>query len=77
MSPPGLIRTLLIVEFPPLTVIHLIDPPDLIAFEKIFAVLEKGLLAPTGPVQVVPGIADLTAAKSAVARMLSTIHKTK
>ena len=48
-----------------------------IAFEKVFAVLEKGLLAPTGPVQVVPGVADLAAAKAAVGKMLSTIHKTK
>ena len=46
-------------------------------FNKVFSILEKGLLAPTGPVQVVPGVADLTAAKTAVGKMLSTIHKTK
>ena len=48
-----------------------------IAFEKVFAVLEKGLLATTGPVQVVPGVADLAAAKAAVGKMVSTIQKTK
>ena len=47
-----------------------------IAFEKVFAVLEKGLLAPTGPVQVVPGVADLLDAKAAVGKMLSTPKNT-
>ena len=46
-------------------------------FNLIFSILESGLLAPTGPVKVVPGIADLQKARAAVGKMLSTIHKTK
>lgn len=46
-------------------------------FNLVFSILESGLLAPTGPVKVVPGAGDLASAKAAVRRMLSKKHFTE
>jgi len=46
-------------------------------FNLVFSILESGLLAPTGPVKVVPGAGDLASAKAAVGRMLSKKHFTE
>ena len=48
-----------------------------IAFEKVFAVLEKGLLAPTGPVVVGPGAGLLASVKSTLSTIKSPQNKTK